>query len=52
MKKQKRFNNFACYFKNMAVEGEEFRVDVDQVLKDKLGTKSKFVPPFLVSCVT
>ena len=33
----------------MAIEGEEFRVDVDQVLKDKLGKKSKFVPKFLVS---
>ena len=33
----------------MAIEGEEFRVDVDQVLKDKLGKKSKFVPQFMVS---
>ena len=49
MKKQKRFNNFARHFSIMAIEGEEFRVDVDQVLKDKLGKKSKFVPKFLVS---
>ena len=49
MKKQKRFNNFARHFSIMAIEGDEFRVDVDQVLKDKLGKKSKFVPKFLVS---
>ena len=49
MKKQKRFNNFARHFSIMAIEGEEFRVDVDQVLKDKLGKNSKFVPKFLVS---
>ena len=33
----------------MAIEGEEFRVDIDQVLKDKLGKKSRFVPSFLTT---
>ena len=33
----------------MEVEGEEFKVDIDKVLKDKLGGKAKFVPSFIVT---
>ncbi|MBQ6965246.1 MAG: glycerol acyltransferase [Bacteroidaceae bacterium] len=33
----------------MAIEGEDFKVDIDKVLRDKLGDKAKFVPSFVVA---
>lgn len=45
---RKTFNNFARYFINMTTEADDFRVDIDKVLSDKLGKKAKFVPGFLV----
>ena len=32
----------------MESEEQDFRVDIDKILRDKLGNKSKFVPGFLV----
>ncbi len=33
----------------MAFEGEEFKVDIDKILSDKLGNKAKFVPRPIVT---
>ena len=33
----------------MAAQGEEFKIDIDQILKNKLGTKATFVPKFVVT---
>ena len=33
----------------MATEEQDFRIDVDKILRDKMGTKAKYVPRFLVS---
>ena len=33
----------------MAIQREEFKIDIDQILSSKLGTKSKFVPKFVAT---
>ena len=32
----------------MAVEEQDFRVDIDQIIKDKAGAKAKYIPGFVV----
>lgn len=36
-------------FNVMAIQREEFKIDIDQILSSKLGTKSKFVPKFVAT---
>ena len=33
----------------METEGQEFKIDVDAIVRDKAGTKAKYIPGFIIS---